>query len=120
MDFRAFFDDPLGKALYATLVFAFADWAFGVFAALRDGTFAMDAIGAFIRKHLMGRVAPIALGLIMGYYSHQSIIAGAALAAAALYLAETAASIKGSLAPPAASVEAEMSPAELVNPVPVD
>ena len=96
------------------------DFLFGVYAAIRDGTFALDAIAAFLRKHLLGRVFPIGTLLLIGYYSHDGAMSAAGLAAGAAYVAETAASVYGSINPPAPSVAAQAKPAEAVNPVPSD
>ena len=56
---QAFIQSPAGAALLAMVGVAFADFLTGSFAALRDGTFQLDAIAAFLRKHIWGRVAPI-------------------------------------------------------------
>lgn len=120
MDVKAFLNSTAGLAIKGALVAAFLDLAFGVFAALKDGTFALDAIGAFIRKHLLGRVFPISVLAIAGYLTGDTVMVAAGAAALTAYAAETLASIYGSIKPPAASVEAEANPAEIVNPVPVD
>jgi hypothetical protein len=121
MDIQAFLSDPTGIALKGVLLLAFIDFIFGVFAALRDGTFALDAVGAFIRKHLLGRVFPIGVALVAGYYSGEPLLTIPGLAAAAIYVAETAASVKGSLLPPAATEEVEEeNPAVTINPIPTD
>lgn len=120
---NTFLQSQAGQLLAATLIVAFVDFATGAFAALRDGTFALDALAAFVRKHIWGRVAPIGLLLIVGYFGGESIgqlfMAGA-LAAAAAYIAETGASVLGNLNPPKPSAVAEATPAENVNPVPHD
>jgi hypothetical protein len=116
-----FLQSQAGQLLAATLIVAFVDFATGAFAALRDGTFALDALAAFLRKHIWGRVAPIGTLLIVGYFGGDAIgqlfLAGA-LAAAAAYVAETASSVLGNINPPKPSAVAETKPAELVNPVP--
>jgi hypothetical protein len=120
---QAFLDSQAGIALLAMVGVAFADFATGAFAALRDGTFALDAIAAFLRKHIWGRVAPIGTLLALGYFGGGTIgtlFLASAIAAATAYAAETAASILGNLNPPAASdVKAETSAAK-VNPVPTE
>jgi hypothetical protein len=116
-----FLNSPAGQGLAAMLVAAFLDFATGSFAALRDGTFALDALAAFLRKHLWGRVAPIGVLLIVGYFGGEGIgqlfLAGA-VAAAAAYVAETAASVWGNVSPPKASEVQEVNVAEEVNPIP--
>ena len=119
---REFIASEAGLAVQGLLVVAFADFVTGTFAALRDGTFAIDAVGAWIRKHIAGRVAPIGTLLVVGYFggpAGQVFIAGALVAAAA-YVTETAGSILGNINPPPASKAVEDKPAAAVNPVPTD
>lgn len=120
MDFKAFLDSTAGLAIKGALVASFLDLAFGVFAALKDGTFALDAIAAFLRKHLIGRVLPISLLAVAGYATGDTIMVAAGVAALTAYAAETLASIYGSIKPPSASVTAEQEVAVEVNPVPQD
>ena len=126
MDLVGFLDSEAGLALKALLVVAFLDFATGTLAAFRDGTFALDAIAAFVRKHILGRVAPIGLLLTVGYFggaAGQVFLAGA-VAAAAAYVAETAASVWGNVNPPKASDDvpdnAKQAKALNANPVPTD
>lgn len=122
---KEFINSDAGKAVVGLLVVAFLDFATGTFAALRDGTFAMDAIAAFVRKHIAGRVAPIATLLIVGYFGGETgqLFLASAVAASAAYVAETASSIWGNLAPPKPSEEpqtkAEAKATDL-NPVPTE
>jgi hypothetical protein len=66
----AFFQTEVGSLVYLTLLAAFANFAFGLWAALRDGTFQLSAVAAFIRKDILGRVTPIfgllSLGFLVG------------------------------------------------------
>lgn len=110
----AFLNDPAGLAVKGALVAAFLDFAFGVFAAFRDGTFALDSIAAFVRKHLLGRVLPVSLLAITAYVTGDAAMAAAAIGALGAYTIETLASIYGSIKPPTAPAGGE------VNPVPVD
>jgi len=120
-----FLNSDAGLALKGLLLVAFLDFATGSFAALRDGTFAMDALAAFVRKHILGRVAPIGTLLVVGYFGGESgapFIAGA-IAAAAAYVAETAASVWGNIAPPKPSAEPETkaeAKATSLNPIPTE
>lgn len=112
-----FLESAAGLALKGALVAAFLDFAFGVFAALRDGSFALDAVAAFVRKHLLGRVFPVGTLAIMGYISGDLAMNAAAAAALTAYAVETMGSIYGSLNP------AKGLPAEVatdVNPIPTD
>lgn len=95
-----FIQSPAGTALLAMVGVAFADFATGVFAALRDGSFSIDQIAAFLRKHIWGRVAPIGTLLVLGYFGGEAIgqlFMASAVAAGTAYAAETAASIVDNL-----------------------
>lgn len=119
---RAFIDSEAGLALQGLVLVAVADFLTGVFAAVRDGTFAMDALAAWVRKHLAGRVFPIGTLLILSYFGGGSgilFLAGAATAAAA-YVAETVASVFGNLVPPKASDIKDVAAAAALNPIPED
>lgn len=131
-DLTAFLNDPAGLALKALLVAAFLDFVTGTFAAIRDGSFAVDALAAWLRKHLAGRVAPVGVLLAVSYFSGDGITLAAAIAAALAYSTETLASIVGNLGmimrpEPAASpteVASGVISGEIivdtVNPVPTD
>jgi len=118
--FTDFINSTSGLAIKGALAAAFLDFAFGVFAALRDGTFAIDAIAAFLRKHLVGRVLPVSLLAIVGYYTGDAVMIAAGAAALTAYAAETLGSIYGSVRPPAASEVKEVDAAVEVNPIPQD
>src|SRR5688572_16168029 len=120
MDIKALLDSPAGLAIYGALTAAFLDFAFGIYASVRDGTFAIDAVAAFLRKHILGRVAPASTLAIVGYYSNNPAMIAAAGVALAAYAAETLGSIYGSISPPAPSEAKEPLPAETVNPIPQD
>lgn len=98
MDVGAFINSTAGLALKAALAAAFLDFVFGMFAALRDGTFALDAVAAFVRKHLMGRVFPIGVLAVVGYATGDPVMIAAGAAALTAYAVETVGSIYGSLA----------------------
>jgi len=86
-----------GLAVKGALIAAFLDFAFGVFASFRDGTFAVDALAAFVRKHLLGRVFPISLMAIVAFYSNDGFMTAAAAAALTAYAAETLGSVYDSI-----------------------
>jgi hypothetical protein len=118
---QTFIQSQAGAALLAMVGIAFADFLTGSFAALRDGTFALDAVAAFLRKHIWGRVAPIGTLLVLGYFGGDTIgqlFMASALAASVAYAAETASSILGNLNPPKESDVKEETPAAALNPVP--
>lgn len=123
MDLSAFLNSPAGLGLKAVLIVAFLDFATGTFAALRDGTFALDAVAAFVRKHIWGRVAPIGLLLVVGYAggeAGQLFLAGA-VAAAAAYAAESASSIWANVrTPDVVALTTKAKVAAIANPVPVE
>lgn len=95
--FVEFLASPAGLALKAALAAAFLDFAFGTFAALRDGVFALDAVAAFVRKHLLGRVLPVGVLALMGYLTGDLAMNAAAAAALTAYAVETMGSIYASL-----------------------
>lgn len=95
-----FLNSPAGLAVYGALAAAFLDFAFGVYAALRDGVFALDSIAAFLRKHILGRVLPASTLAIIGYFTGNAVMIAAAAAALTAYAAETLASIYSSLQVP--------------------
>lgn len=99
-ELKAFFDSPAGLAIYGALAAAFLDFAFGVYAAVRDGVFAFDSVAAFLRKHILGRVLPAATLAITGHLTGSQPMIVAAAAALSLYAAETLASIYASLKVP--------------------
>lgn len=109
-----FLGSPAGLALKAALAAAFLDFAFGVFAALRDGTFAVDSLAAFLRKHILGRVLPIGLLAVVGYLTADLAMNMAAAAALSAYAIETMGSIYGSIAVPATT------PAQKEAEIPID
>lgn len=120
---EAFLASQAGLALKAAVLVAFADFATGSFAALRDGTFALDAVAAFLRKHILGRVAPLGTLLVLGYFGGAD--AGGyfnafAIAGLVAYAAETAASIKGNLLPPSESDKKVAKGEAIGNAVPTE
>ena len=120
---EAFLMSEGGLALKAAVLVAFADFATGSFAALRDGTFALDAIAAFLRKHILGRVAPLGTLLALGYFGgaeSSGFFTAGAIAGLIAYAAETAASIWGNINPPSPSDAKADTPAAAVNPVPTE
>jgi hypothetical protein len=109
---QQFFDTPAGTAVLLLFGMAVLDFLLGVFAAWRDDVFETKAVGAWIRKHIAGRVLPISAVLLMGH-----IVGGAAIddgsdllapgtilmtigiGASAIYVLECIGSIRESLQP---------------------
>jgi hypothetical protein len=94
---QAFFQTPVGYAIYVTLATAAVAFVSGVAAAVRDGTFTLQAIDAFVRADLLGRVVPIFIFLFGGYLLGAdpagAALTAAGLAASAAYVAATAAAV---------------------------
>lgn len=122
----AFLNDPAGLALKALLVAAFLDFVTGTFAAVRDGSFEWMAIAAWLRKHLAGRVGPMAALLLVLYWSGDGVMLATTIAAATAYSAETIRSIVdnvGTIARPEPEPDEVVVEGTLVstlNPVPND
>lgn len=117
MDVSDFLASPAGLAIKAALAAAFLDFAFGVFAAVRDGTFALDALAAFLRKHLVGRVLPVSLLAVTGYVTDDQVMILAAAAALTAYSVETLGSIYDSIRPTQGETGEVVVEA---NPIPTD
>lgn len=115
-----FLNSTGGLAVKGALVAAFLDLAFGIFAAVKDGTFAVDAIAAFLRKHIMGRVAPLTALAVAAHYTGDPIMLSTAAAGLVAYAAETLGSIYGSVNPPASSDAQAADALYEVNPIPQD
>ena len=119
---QAFIASEAGIAVQGLVVVAFADFVTGVFAAYRDGTFSADAMGAWIRKHIGGRVGPTAFLLVLSYFGGPAgiVFLAGAVATGATYVAETVASIWGNVNPPKAADKKDTSAAAKLNPIPED
>lgn len=74
-----FLESPSGVALKALLVGTLITALLGIFAALRDGTFAWPLVDSFVRSTIWGRVAPVATILIVGYVLDDPTVNGAAI-----------------------------------------
>lgn len=96
MDLQAFLNSTEGFALKGALVAAFLDFAVGSIAAARNGSFTWDAVAAFLRKHVLGRVLPLALLLITSYTTGDTVMLTFAVTGLTAYAAETLASVYGS------------------------
>lgn len=108
-----FFATPVGQAVVVIALLATLDFFIGIFAAIRDDVFTFDAIAAWVRKTLLGRIAPIFGTLIVGYVAGGlelddgvngiltpgTIITGIGLVAGTAYVLEVIASIRESFVP---------------------
>ena len=116
---KEFFDTPAGQAVIAVALLAVADFAFGVFAAVRDNVFTWDALAAWLRKTLVGRVMPIFGVLLIGHMlggltlddgaaslvTPGVIITGIGLVAGTAYVLEVIGSMRESFQPKPATRE---------------
>jgi hypothetical protein len=91
-----FLASPAGLALKGALVAAFLDFAVGSLAAARNGSFAFDAVAAFLRKHVLGRVLPLGVLLMAGYLTGDATMNTFAAAGLVAYATETMASVYAS------------------------
>ncbi len=74
-----FLASPSGLAIKALLVGTIITAALGIFAALRDGTFAWKYLDSFVRATIWGRVAPVGVVVIFAYILGDDILTGAAV-----------------------------------------
>ena len=103
---ETFFASESGNLAILILILPVADWISGVAAALRDGTFELDAVYAVGRKHF-ARVFGIWTLLVVGFVVDSWIvpvvdipaISAIATGAAGLYALETVGSIARSWGP---------------------
>lgn len=119
----AFFQSDTGRYAALVLVLPIIDWVLGSLAAFRDGTFQLDSLAAFIRKHVAGRVLPIWILMFLGYFTTGLVLPGVdwplfqtfGTILAIAYIVETIGSIMRSWGPQAASGQ----PQTLINRDPV-
>lgn len=100
--------DPLtNNAIVIVVAVALLDLLTGIARAIANGTFALELVDAWVRKTIAGRVIPIVLVLLFGAAIgnislgdfHFNIFTTAALTAAGVFVAATAASILANLSP---------------------
>lgn len=109
---RDFFATPAGTGVVLLFALATLDFLLGTFAAVRDGTFQLDSLAAWIRKHIAGRVLPVTAVLVIGHLlggmtlgqpsdvlSPGTILTTVGLAAAGVYVLEIIGSVRESLTP---------------------
>lgn len=95
-----FLASPAGLAMKGALIAAFLDFVTGVWRAYQDDVLALDAIGAFIRKHLLGRVLPLSIMAWVAWSTGDMAMTLAAAAALTTYGVETIASVYSALRVP--------------------
>lgn len=106
--FNEFLSAPAGIAAQAMLGLAFLDFIMGCLAAFRNGIFDFTVVAAFLRKHVQGRVLPIAILLVGAHVTGQATLSAAAIAAAGIYTTETLASLAASIGQSMDSENAEV------------
>ena len=118
---QEFFGTEAGLLAKSVLVLSFVDFVFGVLAAFRDGTFRVDAIGAFIGKHIGARALPILLLLFVGHFANEGMLLVAGVTLAGIYATETAKSVIDSIRQAMADPRRPVNPEDSVpaNPIPV-
>ena len=94
----------------------------GIYAAVKDGTFVLSSVGAFVRSQVLGRVFPILTVALFASTSGNVALVAAAGATGAAYLAETVGAITEALSKTQAAAAAEKTVLgnEIGNPVPQD
>jgi hypothetical protein len=120
---EAFFASDTGRYAALVLILPVIDWTLGTLAAIRDGTFQLDSLLAFVRKQIAGRVLPIWILMFLGYITNDLVIPGVewpvfstfGTVLAIGYIVETIGSIMRSWGPKAAPGE----PQTLLNRDPV-
>lgn len=129
MDFRAsldaFFSSQAGQLALWVLLLPAVDFALGTLAAIRDGTFELDRLAAFLRRHVAGRIVPIWILLFVGHFADQWLVpvvdvpalTAVGVGAAGLYVAETVGSILRSWGPQTGPAVLQRDP---IQPVPED
>jgi hypothetical protein len=109
---RDFFDTPAGTAVLILFAIAVLKFLMGTFAAIRDDVFELQAVSAWVRKDLAGRVLPIAAVLVFAHMtggmsidngsdllSPGTILTTIGIGASAVYVLEVIGSIRESLQP---------------------
>jgi type IV secretory pathway VirB2 component (pilin) len=106
-----FMHSPAGQAVLLMALLAVLDFALGTFRAIQNGTFQLDALAAWLRKHIAGRVLPTFAVLIVGHIaggltvddgvagilSPGTILTGIGIAMATAYILETIGSLRATL-----------------------
>lgn len=107
-----FFETPGGTAIVALFLLAALKFVVGTLAAIRDDVFTADAIGAWLRKDVAGRVLPVFAVMVTAHLAGGLSIGGGediitpgnaltilGLGMAATYVTGALASIRESLEP---------------------
>lgn len=91
--FQGLTNDPVVTGLVTSLVvLTLADLVVAIGGAIKASTFSTDFIAMFIQTHIVGRVIPIIVIVVLGHW--ESALAVLAAAAASAYALETIGSIR--------------------------
>lgn len=104
MNWSEIFNSLPGQAIYGVLGLAFLDFILGVFAAVRDNTFKLDSVAAFVRSQLLGKVFPLTALILFGVLVNQAALTDLGYAGALAFTAATVGSIIASWGPKGVSV----------------
>lgn len=124
-DFAAVLGEQLWALTVSLMGLTALRFALGAFAALKDGTFVLSSVGAFLRSQVLGRVFPI---LTVAYFAATTsdavgaTLTASAAAMGAAYLAETVGAIQEALSATSQQNVAEKTVRglQIGNPVPQD
>jgi hypothetical protein len=131
---QQFFDTPAGTAVVILFALAVLDFALGTFAAIRDNVFQLDAVGAWLRKHIAGRVLPTTAVLLVGHMtgglniddgaagilSPGTVLTTIGLGMAATYVLEVIGSVRESLTAKPLALPEGWRAVDEVRDVPID
>jgi hypothetical protein len=95
--FRDFLNSPIGVSFYLSLGLLAVRVALGIFAAVKDDTFTLSAVGGFIRSQVLGRIMPFATAGFFAFTTGNAALIAAAAAIGATYVAESVGAIQESL-----------------------
>lgn len=93
----AWLADPTGIAVQGLLSLTIVLFGLGAFAAIRDSTFSLKYVDAFVRSTVAGKVLPAALVLLVGWLAQNMLLIALGTAFALTVTAGMLAAIKDSL-----------------------
>ena len=122
MDFSALLTPEMQNLALGLFGLTALRFALGAYAALRDGTFVLSSVAAFLRSQVLGRVFPIMTTAVFAAATENTVLIASAGAIGAAYIAETVGAIQEALSKTAAEEVAAKTVlgTEIGNPVPQD
>lgn len=120
--FKAFLDSPVGISVYTAFALVAVRVILGIYAAAKDNTFTLSAVGSFIRSQILGRVMPFATVSFFAFQSGNVALMTTAGAIGAAFVAESIGAIQESLSETAKNEAARKleKGMEIGNEVPTD